>query len=202
MVKKDPGASFIASGSVVRGVNATTGLPMWVMSFSQFRFHCEDSHHNRSGGQGCQSIFFASSEDLRRWRRVDFGENDTNVFKYNEGLTRPLYMLGASWDCISPLAKPDGSGYYGFITASPANGLPGVGVAETTDSTGYHWRALPPITGSFGNLPKGSPGELGGVAVLRGRYYMLFGGGLLWSSTSPTVGYEPVTTNHFFSNSP
>ena len=108
------------------------------MNFSE-EYDCD-----KGKGRGCQSIFFATSKDLLTWTRLPFAPppaNDSNVFKYGPG-----YTVGGRWDCIGTVPKPGSPGeYYGYWTASPL-GHGGAGVGETTDQTGYHWRALPPIT--------------------------------------------------------
>ena len=133
----------------------------------------------------------------------------------------PGYEIGGRWDCIATVPKPGAPGYfYGFWTASPcspgvasrllrvgrkthvsATGvdtcprgakIAGAGVGETTDLTGRHWKALPPIIDS---LPGG---EVGSVVLLGGKYWMLFGGGHLYRSDSATTGYRPDQNNFAF----
>ena len=63
----------------------------YVMNFSE-EYDCE--------GGNCQSIFFATTDDLvAGWTRLPFAPppaNDTNVFKYGPG-----YTVGGRWDCIA-----------------------------------------------------------------------------------------------------
>ena len=53
-------------------------------------------------GTACQSIFFATSKDLKNWTRVPFKPppaNDTEVFKYTDGGfggTNPGYTIGGT----------------------------------------------------------------------------------------------------------
>ena len=88
--------------------------------------------------------------------------------------------------------KPGAPGiFYGFWTASPS-GHGGAGVGETTDQTGHHWKALPPVTDGYPG------GEVGSVVVLKGKYYMLFGGGHIYSSDQPATGYKKDSVNWAF----
>ena len=154
------------------------------MNFSQ-EFDCGNT-------SGCQSTFFATSKDLRTWERVPDqlpGVNDSNVFKYGKG-----YSKGGRWDCITTVPKPgEPNRFYGFWTASPnVSGDVGAGVGETTDGSGYHWRSLPPI---IDELPSG---EVGSVIAANGTYFMLFGGGHLYTSRHPISGYTKAKSNHDF----
>ena len=162
------------------------------MNFSE-EYDCPNANNG-----GCQSIFFATSKDLKNWTRVLFAAppaNDSNVFKYWDGGlggTTPGYKIGGRWDTIATVPKPGFPGiYYGFWTASPACGH-GAGVGETTDQTGHHWKALPPITDGIPSA------ELGSTVVLNGKYYMLFGGGHIYSSDNPIQGYKPDAKNPAF----
>ena len=150
------------------------------MNFSE-EYDCDTGK-----GHSCQSIFFATSKDLLTWTRLPFAPppaNDSNVFKYGEG-----YTVGGRWDCIATVPKPGSPGeFYGYWTASP-EGHGGAGVGETIDQTGYHWRALPPITAGMPNA------EVGSTVVINGKYYMLYHGGHLYTSDNPIQGYvaDPV----------
>ena len=171
VIHKDPGATWLGSGSVLRNAAGE-----YVMNFSQ-EYDCD-----KGGGRSCQSIFFATSPDLVAWTRVPDmrpGANDSAVFKYGKG-----YKVGGRWDCIATVPKPGAPGeFYGFWTATPAApAAGGAGVGETTDASGAAWRALPPITAGF------PTGAVGSVVVLRGRYFMLFGGGHLYTSRNATSG--------------
>ena len=177
VIHKDAGAVWLGSGSVLKNAAGE-----YVMNFSE-EYDCD--HAN-----GCQSIFFATSPDLKTWTRVPDmvpGVNDSNVFKYGPG-----YKKGGRWDCIATVPKPGAPGeFIGYWTATPDAGV-GAGVGETTDATGYHWRALPPITAGF------PAGEVGSVIVLGGRYYMLFGGGHLYVSANATAGFALDRVNPAF----
>ena len=183
LFRKDPKAVWLGSGSVLKNADG-----LYVMNFSE-DYDC--------GSASCQSIFFATSPNLRNWTRLPFAPppaDDPNVFKYNDGGLAgktPGYKRNGRWDCIATVPKPGHPGHFiGYWTASPS-GHGGAGVGETTDLTGYHWRALPPITA---NMPAADL-EVGAVAVLGGRYYMLYGGGHLYSSDSPLSGFAPEPRN-------
>ena len=190
VVHKDAGAVWMGSGSVLKN-----SAGEYVMNFSE-EYDCPNGEALLQGG--CQSIFFATSKDLKNWTRVPFAAppaNDTEVFKYWDGGlggTTPGYTVGGRWDTISTVPKPGSPGiYYGFWTASPV-GHGGAGVGETTDQTGHHWKALPPITDGF-------PGaELGSTVVLDGKWYMLFGGGHIYVSDNPISGYKIDPKNPAF----
>jgi hypothetical protein len=183
LFRKDPKAVWLGSGSVLKNADG-----LYVMNFSE-DYDC--------GSASCQSIFFATSPNLRNWTRLPFAPppaDDPNVFKYNDGGLAgktPGYKRNGRWDCIATVPKSGHPGHFiGYWTASPS-GHGGAGVGETTDLTGYHWRALPPITA---NMPAADL-EVGAVAVLGGRYYMLYGGGHLYSSDSPLSGFAPEPRN-------
>lgn len=174
VIHKDEGAVWLGSGSVLQTSNGT-----YVMNFSE-EYDCEGKSGKQ--GDGCQSIFFATTTDLEEgWRRVPFQPppaNDPNVFKYGKG-----YRVGGRWDCIATVPKPGAPGlFYGYWTATPDAGV-GAGVGQTVDQSGMHWEALPPITTGFPS------GEVGSVVVHEGRYFMLFGGGHLYTSTNPIADF-------------
>jgi hypothetical protein len=190
VVHKDAGAAWLGSGSVLKN-----SAGEYVMNFSE-EYDCPNGEAEDRGG--CQSIFFATSKDLKSWTRVPFAPppaNDSNVFKYWDGGLAgktPGYAVGGRWDCIATVPKPGSPGiFYGFWTASPS-GHGGVGVGETTDQTGHHWKALPPITTGF------PAAELGSTVVLGGKYYMLFGGGHMYTSDHPVQGYKIDAKNPAF----
>ena len=78
VIHKDSGATWLGSGSVLRSASGE-----YVMNFSE-EYDCD-----KGCGNGCQSIFFATSADLVTWTRVaDMSPapgNDSNVFKYGPG---------------------------------------------------------------------------------------------------------------------
>ena len=51
---------------------------------------------------------------------------------------------------------------------------------------------MPPITDGF------PAAEQGSTVVLGGKYYMLFGGGHIYSSDNPIQGYKPDANNYAF----
>ena len=53
-------------------------------------------------------------------------------------------------------------------------------------------KALPPVTDGYPN------GEVGSTVVLGGKWYMLFGGGHIYSSDNPIQGYKPDAKNWAF----
>ena len=166
---------------------------------------------------GCQSIFFATSADLVNWTRVptkpaapacpppagcgacggavvpncSAPAPDPNVFRYGEN-----YTIGGRWDCIATVPKPGAPGYfYGYWTATvgAVGRSGGAGVGETTDRTGRHWRALPPITDGdcVADPACGLPdAEVGSTVVLGDEYFMLYNGGQIYSSQHPTRGFK------------
>ena len=147
------------------------------------------------GARSCQSIFFATSRDLKNWTRLAVRAPpaaDPNVFKH---VNVSGYKVNGRWDCIATVPKRDSPGHFiGYSTASPSTGFAGAGVGETR-SHGYHWKALPPI--QLYSAPS-TPLEVGSVVELGGRYFMLFGGGRLYVSYDPLAGYKPDPTNFNF----
>lgn len=182
LFRKDPKAKWLGSGSVLKNADGE-----YIMNFSE-DYDC--------GSPNCQSIFFATSRDLKNWTRLPFAPppaDDPNVFKH---VNVSGYKVNGRWDCIATIPKRDSPGHFiGYWTASPSAGFAGAGVGETTDLTGYHWKALPPI--QLFSAPS-TPLELGSVAVLGGRFFMLFGGGRLYVSDDPLAGYKPDPTNFNF----
>ena len=134
VVHKDPGAAWLGSGSVLKN-----SAGEYVMNFSE-EYDCQPTDPNRTYGTGCQSIFFATSKDLKNWTRLPFKPppaHDPDVFKYSDGGLggkTPGYTIGGRWDCISTVPKPGSPGiFYGFWTASPS-GHGGAGPADDTIS--------------------------------------------------------------------
>jgi len=108
-----------------------------------------------------QTIFFAESKDLLHWTRL----GNECEFVQDER----WYQRNGRWDCIWTLPKPDGSGLYGYWTATPKPETGGrFGFGESRD--GVTWAALPPpkVHGVGG-------GEVGAIEKIGGRYYMMFG---------------------------
>ncbi len=119
---------------------------------------------NFSAAEGAtrrQTIFFAESHDLVHWTRL----GDECEFEQD---TR-WYEPEGRWDCIFTVPDPNG-GLHGYWTATPKEGgLFGFGRSED----GLKWESLPPPA------VEGAPalGEVGGVAVFAGKYYMMYGTG-------------------------
>ena len=107
-----------------------------------------------------QTIFFATSDDLVQWQRLD----DECEFIQDERWYEPL----GRWDCIWTMPRPDG-GLYGYWTATPKAETGGrFGFGQSAD--GVQWEALPP--------PKGQAvgeGEGGAIEEIDGKFYMMFG---------------------------
>lgn len=109
-----------------------------------------------------QTIFFAESRDLVNWTRL----GDEYEFMQDER----WYEREGRWDCIFTVPKPQGGGLYGYLTATPKEGRGTFGFAQSAD--GVRWEALPPPASE---CPPN--GEVGAVAFLAGRHYMMFGTG-------------------------
>ncbi len=152
VLSKAKGVTWMGTGSTWKSPSfATDGK--FQMNFSEWR-----------GPR--QTIFFAESTDLVHWTRL----GDEHEFKQDER----WYERTGRWDCIWTLAKPDGTGLYGYWTATPKKGTGGrFGFGQTAD--GVTWEALPPpkVHGAGG-------GEVGAIEAIGDRYYMMFGtGGLM-----------------------
>ena len=108
-----------------------------------------------------QTIFFAESKDLLAWTRLP----DRYEFVQDERWYEPR----GRWDCIWTLAKPDGTGLYGYWTATPKKATGGrFGFGQSAD--GITWEALaPPKVHGVGG------GEVGAIEKVGDRYYMMFG---------------------------
>lgn len=109
-----------------------------------------------------QTIFFAESKDLIHWTRLG------NEYEFIQD--ERWYERNGRWDCIWTLPRP-GGGLYGYWTATPKAETGGrFGFGETLD--GVTWKALAPP-----NVSGVSEGEVGAVAKMREKYYMMFGTG-------------------------
>ena len=118
-------------------------------------------HMNFSEWKGPrQTIFFAASDDLVHWRRLDAEPEFVQDERWYERLGR--------WDCIWTIPRPAG-GLYGYWTASPKLETGGrFGFGQSMD--GVNWEALPPP-----KVHGASEGEVGAIEEIGGRYYMMFG---------------------------
>lgn len=109
-----------------------------------------------------QTIFFAESKDLVHWMRLG------NEYEFLQD--ERWYERNGRWDCIWTLPRP-GAGLYGYWTATPKAETGGrFGFGETLD--GITWKALPPP-----KVPGVGEGEVGAIAKIRDKYYMMFGTG-------------------------
>jgi hypothetical protein len=192
---KDDCAHWLGSGSVWPRILANASATNedgdadddFIMNYSQNDYDCE-------GGSDCQTIYFATSRDALSWTPV---AQDAQVkgglrFKYDP----KFYKVGGRWDCIAVLRKP-GGGYYGYWTATPQPSAAlcgnttscGSGFGESED--GLHWTALP---------TPGPPvyAELGGVAQLGEKVFMVFNAGQLFEAPSPTGPFVASAANHDF----
>jgi len=117
-----------------------------------------------------QTIFFAESNDLIHWTRLDVQYE----FKQDER----WYQPNGRWDCIWTIPRP-GGGLYGYWTATPKPETGGrFGFGETLD--GVRWKALaPPEVHGVGD------GEVGAIERIGEKYYMMFGtGGIMVTLTT------------------
>ncbi len=118
-------------------------------------------HLNYSEWRGPrQTIFFAESDDLLKWRKLGGGVEFVQDERWYEPEGR--------WDCIWTVPRPQG-GAYGYWTATPKFGTGGrFGFGQTSD--GVNWSALPPP-----EVHGVDEGEVGAVEKIGSRYYMMFG---------------------------
>jgi len=129
-----------------------------------------------------QTIFFAESTDLMHWRML----GDANEFRQDER----WYQAEGRWDCIWTIPCP-GGGLYGYWTATPKRqGCFGFGRSDD----GVTWEALQPP-----EAPGVGEGEVGAVAAIDDRYYMLFGtGGMMVTLVAerPEGPFHPSAKNY------
>jgi hypothetical protein len=145
ILRKGEGVTWMGTGSTWEAPQ-TGGGARFQMNFSEWK-----------GPR--QTIFFAESDDLVHWRRLDAIE-----FVQDER----WYQRWGRWDCIWTLPRPEG-GLYGYWTASPEPGTGGrFGFGQSDD--GVHWEALPPP-----KVHGAGEGEVGAIERIAGRTYMMFG---------------------------
>lgn len=152
--------------------------------------------------KGQQYIFFASSDNLINWTRLD--EKfipDSSLYKINKN-------LDSRWDCIYSIPKLKG-GRYGYWTGNPKAFDPGFGFGETTD--GIHWKALAPPVIEWGSRAKLPVIEAGAIEKINGKYYMMAGslgrykgnvGMYTLESNSPKGPFYPSKKNFKLLTSP
>lgn len=155
IISKREDAKWLGTGSIWQAGDR------FILNFSESR-------------NGVQAIFFAESKDLIRWERLgDDLRSDPDPRWYDNAKT-------GRWDCIWALPKPEGTGFYGYLTARPWNKTPGisfdsVGMVESDD--GLHWRGFTPPVFVWGGWPQMSLGEVGAVEEIGGRYFLMLGFG-------------------------
>lgn len=185
---------WMGSGSVWNRLAANGSATLegeYVINYSQ-QYDC--------GTGDCQAIFFATSTNLVRWEPVapDALLRGGDVFEVDD----THYMKPGRWDTMTVLPR-EGGGYWGYWTAQPkpsprsptnsacAGKSCGAGFGYSMD--GLTWTALP-TPGPFSTV--GLAPEVGGVAQLAGKVYMLKT--FLFESDSPNGTFAPVAKNHNF----
>lgn len=146
VLTKDDGVDWMGTGATWR--NPIAGIrPAFQLNYSSWI------------GER-QTIFFAQSDDLIHWTKC----GPKKEFVQDERWYEPK----GRWDCIWTVARP-GGGLYGYWTATPKKETCGqFGFGESLD--GITWTALkPPEVSGVGT------GEVGAVAKVGERYFMLFG---------------------------
>ena len=155
IINKRDDAEWLGTGSVWRSEER------YILNFSESR-------------SGVQAVFFAASDDLIHWERLgDEYRCDPDPKWYDD--TR-----SGRWDCIWALPKPEGTGFYGYLTARPWNKNPSipyesVGMVESED--GVSWKAVAPPAFEWGDWPPMNLGEVGAIEEIEGRYYLMLGYG-------------------------
>ena len=155
IVSKRDDAEWLGTGSVWKAGER------FVLNFSESR-------------DGVQAIFFAVSDDLLHWDRLgDEYRSDPDPQWYDNTKT-------GRWDCIWSLPKPDGTGFYGYLTARPWNKTPGirfdsVGMVESDD--GLRWRNHVPPKFEWGDWPQMNIGEVGAIEKVGNQYFLMLGYG-------------------------
>jgi hypothetical protein len=184
VIEKAAEATWLGTGTVWAAA-PMGGKPRFLMNFSEWK------------GAG-QTIFFAESEDLLSWRRLDRSTEflpDGRWYKTSGG-------NDGRWDCISTIPRP-GGGRYGFWTANPHH-VVGFGFGESDD--GLSWRALPPPRIDWGRVPAMTSIESGAVAEIHGRFFTMLGspgqylshicGMFTCVADKPEGPYTPAATNY------
>ncbi len=186
-------ASWMGTGYTWRGP-CPESEKRYLINFSEW--------HQIPGSKGQQAIFFGESKDLVHWEHLpddlEFTP-DPRYYRLDEG--------GMSrWDTIHEVPRDEG-GYYGFLTANPQGFLHGTGFCESSD--GIHWRSLPPpefkwtCPEHLHLMPQDRGLEIGGIARLAGRYFMLigdvaFGMATMWAETPEGPWYSAAKNFNIF----
>ena len=122
---------------------------------------------------GVQAIFFAWSDDLIHWERLDDElRSDPDPRWYDDKRT-------GRWDCIWAVPKSEG-GFWGYLTARPWNKTPGIrceSVGRVESEDGLHWHAVSPPVIDWGDWPQMYVGEVGAIEKIGDRYYLMLGYG-------------------------
>ena len=178
------GSGFLGSGSVIQTKKRTsTALPEYLMNFS------EDNTPDINSLK--QQIFFAKSNDLYNWERIDgpmFSENNDSDSKYqNDAASR--------WDCMAFIngRGDEANSTFGYFSADPFPNATGAGFAVALDHTLLDWQPLP-SPGPYSE-PAAPRGEVGGVAWLGDELLMVFQAGHSYRSNSPHGPFEAAEEN-------
>ena len=192
VLSKSDSAKGMGTGSVWE-LKSKKGAEKYIMNFSE-------SRGNDSTGQQC--IFFASSDNLVHWTRLEKRFiPDSSLYKINKGLE-------SRWDCIYSITKP-GGGRYGYWTANPKDLQPGLGFGET--SNGLDWAALPPPVIDWEGQDKLPLIEVGAVEQINGKYYAMMASYIRYNghrgmftleSDSPKGPFRPSKKNFKLLTSP
>ena len=162
---------------------------------------------NNDKGELVENISFAESDDLEHFAQVMedgapllFGP-DARYYRDSPSEAAPTVR----WDTITGFVPGDEPGeVFGYWTASPlADEDAAFGMGATSD--GLHWRALPPPKVIWATAegapvpPLGGGVEVGGVAEIGGRYFLLGGAG--WKmhalvAESPFGPFRPTSKNY------
>ncbi len=157
------------------------------------RFLCNYSEWRLEGKHFVQYIYFAWSDDLLHWRKLEelppFGPDDLFYKRTEED---------ARWDCIWTVERLEG-GYYGYWTATP-RACPGFGYGHSLD--GVRWKALEPPRIEWGDVEPFRSIEVGAVRQFEGRYYAMLGdytpnhcGMYTFLSDTPAGPFRPSPRN-------
>lgn len=161
VVTKSAGAEWLGSGTAWQ-----TGAG-FLMNFSELV-------------DGVQTIFFAQSDDLFSWQRLDEPVLSVDSRWYNDTAT-------GRWDCVATLFE--GGTWTGYLTATPwrigthGSGIDYRSVGRLTSEDGLHWDPVAPPDFDWTGTPVSSfarEAEVGGVAKLGDRYWMML----------CTIGYQ------------
>lgn len=152
-------------------------------------------------GTNVQTLYFATSDDLMSWDKLD----DSLAFRIDERYYKRIDpnrrgpWEDPRWDgmCVVPAA--DG-GYHGYWTATPRDDL---GLGYGTSPDGLHWKAEPPARIDWGDSKRMIFVEVGGVHRIGSRYYAMLAdyastncGVFGFVSDSPRGPFRPCARNY------